>query len=173
MALPSNVQSYPSGSPLPFFSPFPVPGAAGVNLFAHLPHRLPLLFRNPYVFPPFILIPEVLRFITCLGFSCSFVVPDLRPRTFWWSLLRPYEGYLLAPKGAKNVVLPPTHTGFSTTWPLPWDLWVFRIIPVWSLFLLAAPLSLTSWPVSMVKFPYSIFHFRKWPLFLVIYCKSE
>ena len=52
MALPSNVQSYPSGSPLPFFSPFPVPGAAGVNLFAQLPHRPPLLFRNPHVFPP-------------------------------------------------------------------------------------------------------------------------
>lgn len=32
MALPSNVQLHHSGSHLPFFSPFPVPGAAGVNL---------------------------------------------------------------------------------------------------------------------------------------------
>ena len=130
MALPSNVQLHSSGSPLPFFSPFPVPGAAGVKLFAQLPHHQPLLFSNPYVFPPIVLVPQVLRFIICLGFQCTLVVPDLRPRKFWWSLLRPYESFLLAPKGTKGVVLPPSHAGFSTTWPLPWDLWVFRIIPV-------------------------------------------
>ena len=105
MALPSNVQSHPSVPPLLFFSPFPVPGSAGVNLFAQLPRRLPLLFTNPSVFPPTVLIPEVLRFITCLSFSCTPVVPDLRPRKFWWSLLAPFEGYLLALKRAKGVVL--------------------------------------------------------------------
>ena len=105
MALPSNVQSHPSGSPLLFFSPFPVPGSAGVNLFAQLHRRLPLLFTNPHVFPPIVLIPEVLRFITCLSFSCTPVVPDLWPRKFWRSLLAPFEGYLLALKGAKGVVL--------------------------------------------------------------------
>ena len=109
MALLSNVQSHPSGSPLLFFSPFPVPGSAGVNLFAQLPpppRRLSLLFTNPYVFPPVVLIHEVLRFITCLSFSCTLVVPDLRPRFwFWWSLLAPFEGYLLALKGAKGVVV--------------------------------------------------------------------
>lgn len=33
MALPSNVFRTPSGSPLAFFSPFPVPSSAGVNVF--------------------------------------------------------------------------------------------------------------------------------------------
>ena len=59
-ALPSNVQSHSSGTPIPFFSPFLVPGSAGVKLFAQLPHRLPILFTNLYVFPPIVLIPEVL-----------------------------------------------------------------------------------------------------------------
>ena len=45
-ALPSNVQSHPSGSPLLFFSPFPVPGSAGVNLFAQLP-PVASLFSSP------------------------------------------------------------------------------------------------------------------------------
>lgn len=129
MALPSNVQSHHLGSPLPFFSPYPFRGAAGVNLFTQTPLHLPFLFSNPYVFPPIILIPEVLRYITDLGFSCTLVVPDLRPRRFWWFLLRPYDGSFLASKGAKGVVLPPSYAGFPSTWPLPWDLWVFRIVP--------------------------------------------
>lgn len=34
MALPSNLQCALDGSPLPFFSPYPLPGSSGVNLFA-------------------------------------------------------------------------------------------------------------------------------------------
>ena len=68
--------------------------------------------------------------LRCCDFSCTLVVPDLRPRKFWWPLLAPFEGYLLAPKGAKGVFLTPTRVGFSTTWSLPWDFWVFRIIPL-------------------------------------------
>ena len=49
---------------------------------------------------------------------------------FWSSLLAPFAVYLLAPKGAKGVVLTSTRVGFSAMWPLPWDLWVLRIIPV-------------------------------------------
>ena len=37
MALPSNVQCDLSGQPLPFFSPYPTPGCAGVNVFAQTP----------------------------------------------------------------------------------------------------------------------------------------
>ena len=100
-------------------------------IFLHsFPPRLPLLFTNLYVFPPIVLIPEVLWFITCFGFSCTLVVLHFWPRKFWWSLLAPFEVYLLAPKGAKGVVLTSTRVGFSAMWPLPWDLWVFRVIPV-------------------------------------------
>ena len=94
---------------------------------AQLSRRLPLLFTNPYVFLPIVLMPDhrVLPFITCLGFSCTLVFPYPWPRKVWWSVHALFEGYVLAPKGAKGVVLTPTRAGFSATWPLPWDLWVF------------------------------------------------
>ena len=92
--------------------------------------RLPLLFTNPYVFPLIVLIPEVLRFITCLSFSYTLVVPDLRPRKFWWSLLAPFEGYLLALKGAKGVVLTNNSCRILRNVAFALDLWVFRIIPI-------------------------------------------
>ena len=37
MALPLNVQCHLSVQPLPFFSPYPTPGCAGVNVFAQHP----------------------------------------------------------------------------------------------------------------------------------------
>lgn len=52
MALPSNLQCALDGSPLPFFSPYPLPGSSGVNLFAQRPDNHGCLFSNPYVFPP-------------------------------------------------------------------------------------------------------------------------
>ena len=51
MALPSNLQCALDGSPLPFFSPYPVPGSSGVNLFSQRPYNHGHLFSNPYVFP--------------------------------------------------------------------------------------------------------------------------
>ena len=127
MALPSNVQSFPSGGgPLPFFSPFPVPGAAGVNVFAQDPARNPSLFRNPYAFPPIILIPDLLRFLKFMNITCTLVIPDVHPRRFWWPILQQYPSVLLAKKGSKGVVLTPSPSGFSPNWPLPWDLFLFR-----------------------------------------------
>ena len=53
MALPSsNLQCALDGSPLPFFSPYPLPGSSVVNLFAQRPDNHGCLFSNPYVFPP-------------------------------------------------------------------------------------------------------------------------
>lgn len=49
MALPSNVQSHPSGSPLLFFSPFPVPGSAGVFLHS-FPPSPPSSLHQPVCF---------------------------------------------------------------------------------------------------------------------------
>ena len=51
MALPSNLQCALDGSPLPFFSPYPLPGSSGVNLFAQRPYNHGHLFSKPYVFP--------------------------------------------------------------------------------------------------------------------------
>ena len=47
MALPSNLQCALDGSPLPFFSPYPLPGSSGVNLVA--------FFQSPMFFPPLFL----------------------------------------------------------------------------------------------------------------------
>ena len=61
MALSSHLQCALDGSPLPFFFPYPPPGSSGVNLFAQRPDNHGYLFSKPYVFPPIILIPQILR----------------------------------------------------------------------------------------------------------------
>ena len=86
--------------------------------------------QKPYVFPPIILIPQVLRFLKGQFFPCTIVVPDIRPRKFWWPLLQSYSSLQLAPKGTFRMVLPPSSEGFSPRWPLPWDLQVFGIDPL-------------------------------------------
>ena len=69
MALPSNVMRSSTGAMLPFFSPHPTPGCSGVNVFSQSPDiHPPLLFSNPYVFPPICLIPNVLRFMPPLPY---------------------------------------------------------------------------------------------------------
>jgi hypothetical protein len=129
MALPSNVQHASSGHPLPFFSPVPSPGASGVNVFSQLPHHHPF-FHNPYAFLPIILLPKLLHFLSRHGITCTLVVPDVHPRKFRWPLLQRFPSARLATRGTQGIVLPPTKHGFSLTWPLPWDLWVFRFIPL-------------------------------------------
>ena len=58
-----------------------------------------------------IIIIIIIIIITCLGFSCTLVFPYPRPRKVWWSVHAPFEGYVLAPKGAKGVVLTLTRVG--------------------------------------------------------------
>ena len=78
MALPSNVMRSSTGAMLPFFSPHPTPGCSGVNVFSQSPDiHPPLLFSNPYVFPPICLIPNVLRFMSSFSVSFTIVVPDV------------------------------------------------------------------------------------------------
>ena len=79
--------------------------------------------------PPFILIPQVLRFVKTRGFACTIVIPNVRPRKFWWPLFQSYSSFLLAPQGSQDIVLHPSPQGYSSSWPLPWDLWVFSIVP--------------------------------------------
>ena len=107
MALPSNLQCALDGFPLPFFSPYSLPGSFGVNLFAQRPDNHGCLFSKPYVFPPIILIPQVLHFVKTHCFACTIVIPDVRPRKFWWPLFQSYSSFLLAPQGSQGIVLPP------------------------------------------------------------------
>ena len=130
MALPSNVQLSLSGQPLPFFSPHPIVGASGVNVFAQLPSSHNDLFSNPYVFPPISLIPPLLRFLRHLEITATVVVPDVRPRRFWWPLLQVFPSFCLGRQGSHGALLSPTSNGFSDKFSLPWDLWVFRFQPL-------------------------------------------
>ena len=133
MALPSNVMRSSTGVMLPFFSPHPTPGFSGVNVFSQSPDiHPPQLFSNPYVFPPICLIPNVLRFLSSFRVSFTIVVPDVRPRRFWWALL-PHcspSSLLLAREGKVGVLHPPSKSGYQDFWPLPWDLWAFHIDPM-------------------------------------------
>ena len=65
MALDSNAQIGCSGSPLPHFTPFPTPGSHRVNVFAQNVASQ----ENAYVFPPFILVGPLLRFLGKASFS--------------------------------------------------------------------------------------------------------
>mgnify|MGYP000067248036 CR=1 FL=1 len=86
MALSSNVQSSILGSSPPLFSLFPIPGSSVVNVFAQSPLHQRELFANHYAFPPNILIPDLLSFLSSQAISCTLVVPDVYPFKFWWPL---------------------------------------------------------------------------------------
>ena len=130
MARPPNAQSDLSGAQLPFFSENSLPRSLGVNVFAQSPDLYDTsVFKNPYVFPPICLIPHVIKYMKSLQLPYTIVVPDVRPRRFWWPLLTSTCSlrYLLAVAETVGALLSPSKNGFSNSWPIPWDLWVFRI----------------------------------------------
>ena len=65
MALTSNVFRDPHDHALPFFSPYPVPNSSGTNVFAQQCPQGRL-----YCFPPFVLIPPLIRLLAEWG-SCE------------------------------------------------------------------------------------------------------
>ena len=74
------------------------------------------------------LIPQVLHLAKTQSIFCPLVAPDILPRKFWWPLLQSFPSFLLAPQGRPDIVCSPSAHGFSSSWPLPWDLWVFCIV---------------------------------------------
>lgn len=132
MALPSNARTDLEGRILPFFSPYPCPFCSGVNIFAQMVQPSTIgLFENPYVFPPIGLIAPVLEFLKSLHLSFTMVVPDVLPRRHWWPVLCAISESraLLAPARSVGALLVPSKEGYRDNWPLPWDLWVFRVLP--------------------------------------------
>jgi len=130
MALPFNVQADRAGRPLRFFARLPCPQAAGINVFAQdiSPDE------NAYVFPLFVLIGPLLKYLSSQGCAFSIVVPDLCLRRFWWPLVQrsASSSFKLGSKGDSSILLFPAKSGLSM-WeprPLQWDLWVFRIASV-------------------------------------------
>ena len=84
MALNSNIQVGHSGSLLPRFSPSPTPDSISVNVFPQViaPHE------NAYVFPLFVLVGPLLRFLNAVSFSFTLIVPKLNPLPYWWLLFK-------------------------------------------------------------------------------------
>ena len=120
MALDSNAQSDGGGVILPHFTPYPTPLSSGISK--------PLL-RNPYIFPPILLIGPVLRHLLATQLPCTVVVPDVHPRRYWWPILSQSARFSLklSCKGELGAILMPSKHGFSDTFKLPWDLWAFRV----------------------------------------------
>ena len=100
MALPSNVQCDLSGQLLLFFSPYPTPGCASVNVLAQNP-----AFHS-------------------LSLPCTLIIPDIYPRRFWWPLLQAgaTQFCILAHKGDPAILRIPSSKGFPPQSFMPWDL---------------------------------------------------
>ena len=76
----------------------------------------------------------VLRFAKSQSFSFTLVVLDVQPCKFWRPLLQSFPSFLLLPQGTPDIVRPPSSHSFYSSWPLPWDLWVFCIVLPWNSF---------------------------------------
>ena len=129
MSLDSNCRKDRSGRLLLHYSPWPTSASQGINAFAQ---PIPL-GHNIYVFPPFVLVGPLLRYFMDQGFHGAFtlVVPDLRPRRFWWALLRAVavDHLLLGKRGDRTVLLFPSRSALA--WSLrnlQWDLWAYRCV---------------------------------------------
>ena len=132
MALDSNVMVAKDGKPLPHFTPHPTPGSAGVNVFSQYLDK----GISYYVFPPFTLIPSVLRFIEVQEATSTMVIPCPSPLPAWFpKLLGMTEGArLLGQKGDREILMYPTKKGYKADKVgLAQPLWAVRVSPKGSL----------------------------------------
>ena len=130
MALDSIAQRDNNGIPLPHIAPVPTLQAMGVNLFTQDIARLKgSVFESCYVFPPFLLIGSVLKFLREQKARCAIVVPDRYPQPYWWPILHSECSLQLrlARQGDVDVLLRPSKDGFVDYGPIPWDLSAFRV----------------------------------------------
>ena len=130
MALQSNAMRDSSYHRLPFFSPWPSPAALGVNLFAQDLSRYPsAIMQRPYVFPPLLLVGQVLRFLQHYSQSYTILVLDVYPRRYWWPLLiqRASQSLKLADHSHPHALLRPSQHGLLPHSDLKGDLWAFSI----------------------------------------------
>ena len=85
-----------------YFTPCATPCSSGINVFAQsLPSD-----HNLYLFPPFVLIVPLLLEQNFHG-AFTIIIPDLRPKRFWWALLQSLavDQVLLGRKNEDGVLL--------------------------------------------------------------------
>ena len=127
MSLDSNVQFDEKGVPLRHFTPFYTPMSSGINVFAQVISR----DENAYVFPPFVMMGPLLKFLLQARIPVTIIAPQLSPIPYWWPILKGASSVslLLGSKGEGGVILfPSPHVCFATR-PLQWDLFAFRFEP--------------------------------------------
>ena len=125
MSLDSNAQIDSKGKTLRHFTPFFTPHSLGVNVFAQTISPA----ENAYVFPPFVLVGPLLRFLLESELCFSIVVPKLYPLPFWWPILvsRSHARLQLGSKEDLGILLFPSRNASFESRPLPWDLFAFRV----------------------------------------------
>ena len=125
MSLDSNAQIDSKGEMLRHFTPFFTPHSSGVNVFAQTISAA----ENAYVFPPFLLVGPLLRFLLESGLCFTIVVPKLYPLPFWWpiQISRSLARLQLGSKRDFGILLFPSRDASFVTRPLPWDLFAFRV----------------------------------------------
>lgn len=129
MALDSNVMKNNRGESLPHFTPHPSPESLGAYVFAQDLTRFGAIMRNPYVFPPMVLVGPLLRFLQGFRQSCTMMILDIYPRKYWWPLVQNWavRSYKIAVKGDTQALVCPSRHGWCSHPGRPGDLWAFRI----------------------------------------------
>ena len=126
MALDSNAQQDRGGVALPHFTPYPLPGSAGTNLFSQSLQA----GHNYYCFPPFCLVGPTIKFLMeerARPLRVSLVVPHDSPAPPWWPLLQSVATLTpLASQGDRHAILIPSKAGYRPR-PLHQDLYVARM----------------------------------------------
>ena len=126
MTLDSNVMRDMKGEPLRHFTPWETPGSSGVDVFAQEVERE----GNPYVFPPFIMVMPLLKFLKERGVRrCTVLVPMRRKREVWWCLLEEclVDKMVLIEKGERGALVIPTKKGWDDGRPAPCDFWACKV----------------------------------------------
>ena len=122
-SLDSNAMCDRHGNVLKHFTPFISPYTDGVDAFAQVyaPEE------NYYAFPPFCLLPTVIRFVIQEQINCILLIPVISPLPPWFTVVMAKAvavGYI----GDRGVILFPSKTGFKPdNQGLKWTLVAARI----------------------------------------------
>ena len=129
MSLDSNVAKGADNKPLPHFTPFPTPLSSGVNVLAQTLTEK----HNYYCFPPFVMIPVILRFLmyaqSDLHLTFTIIVPKQHPVPTWWPVICSActSKIQLARTGDTNCLRVPSKKGFViSNLPIRYDLYAFK-----------------------------------------------
>ena len=127
MALDSNAMTDSSESPLPHYTPFPLPDSRGTNIFSQTLTQT----ENYYCFPPFCMVESVLSFLlyeSCRPLKVTLIVPKLYPLPAWWPGLMAQAKQItcLAKAGSDNTMEAPTSHGYHQM-TTKYDMYMIRM----------------------------------------------